>query len=454
MLITRLFDLFHPLLYFDKTCFRVATVADFDGDGIHELFTGGGKRTYNDGLRSFFVMYKQKKITTELSFILASPAEDITRDITGQWQNPLYFHDWDGDGDLDMISPFTSTYPYYEYYENVMKPGEVYPTLEKKTLSILNTLPKDARSSYRWDNSYNILDNKKAFQKTSIVDLDQDGDPDIIVSDDGWDNSYTCRKLIYFKNTGTQFQMIQHGNTGFPFPIFSGSYSSLFDTRHMESPVSFTDFDGDQDLDMFYIYCHGSAGPRLFYAQNTGSKGSPLFSTYPVMVSGHIGSGFGDEVTFLTVTRWNQNTYALVADIRGVLILLIAKTTALNADTFQKAPDSENPFATFGGGGKVMPTFADLNGDNLVDLVYANYHGVATTTINAPASSPKVFMQGQCNQPALCNFGGPIGVDSVKKQSICNCMSDLITGLHCQSCNKGKGKKKIKKYNSLADVIK
>jgi len=107
----------------------------------------------------------------------------------------------------------------------------------------------------------------------SYVDLDGDGDQDIVIGDE-------IGKLIYYKNIRTKenpfFLEIESSNLSNPF----NSVASAIDTDKTSFVPTFADIDGDGDFDLLVgtdQYKYGVGSGEMYFFRNTGSATLPTF---------------------------------------------------------------------------------------------------------------------------------------------------------------------------------
>jgi hypothetical protein len=205
----------------------VPTFADLDGDGDLDVIVGDGTGglTYlkNTGSPSAPVF-----VTSAVPSGLTSPSI----------HSAPAFGDFDADGDLDALIGHTSGATVY--LENTGSASS--PAFAAST-----TLPG--------------LVNLNSYSKPTIVDLDADGDLDVMSGE-------STATVYYFENTGG-VTAPAFSSTSNPFGLsVSGSYHAL----------AFGDYDHDGDLDVLTGSSYVS-GKELAFFRNTGSWAAPAFSS-------------------------------------------------------------------------------------------------------------------------------------------------------------------------------
>ena len=184
-----------------------------------------------------------------------------------QWTSPLFeinlsdshasdFADLDGDGDADAI--VSDMFGNLNYWQDIG--------------SLVSILVFVGDISPGIDVGYYIT--------PTLVDLDGDGDLDILVGD------YYGR-LSYLENTGSE--------TSPAFTLRNGSANPFngVDLGEYSAP-SFVDLDGDGDLDLVV----GDATGRLSYFQNNTVRGQTIQVTVLAQSEPPVLTGFGPSITF------------------------------------------------------------------------------------------------------------------------------------------------------------
>jgi hypothetical protein len=199
--------------------------ADLDGDGDQDLLVG----EYYGGLKYF-----QNNGTPQDAHFAAPLVNPFGLAATSYLANPA-FADLDGDGDQDLLV------------------GEAYGTMQyfQNTGSI-----KDPQFAAPIANPFGLA-STYYLASPAFVDLDEDGDMDLLVGE-----AYGA--MQYFQNAGSITD-----------PQFSAPMVNPFgldSTYHLAFPA-FADLDGDGDLDLLV----GEGYGVMQYFRNIGSASNPQF---------------------------------------------------------------------------------------------------------------------------------------------------------------------------------
>ena len=191
----------------------------------------------------------------------------------------------------------------------------------------------------------------------SFADLDADGDLDAVIGKNGGN-------LFYYKNTGsaTVPTFAQQAGTLNPFDTFNVGYYST---------PSFTDLDGDGDLDAF----SGEKDGIINYFQNTGSATSPAFTqrTGSLNPFSTFDVGYYSAPTFADLDG-DGDLDLFSGEISGT-IQYVEYIPQPGERCFHPAHGTLNPFNTFDVGYYSSPAFADLDGDGDLDLFSGEVYG-------------------------------------------------------------------------------
>jgi len=275
------------------------------------------------------------------------------------------FFDLDNDGDLDVIAMDASGN--FFYYKNIGTP----------------TVPKFAAAQ---QNPFNLTA-LSSWTDAHFVDLDNDGDADLMAADDGaW---------FYYKNTGSA-----------SVPAFALSQTNPFGlaTQYDYSVSEFKDLDNDGDLDMMTGDYYGN----FTYYENTGTATVPNFAAAqqnPFNLS-YIGTYYAAP-SLADID--NDGDFDLMAGRRDGNFFYYENTGTATVPNFAAA--QQNPFNLTGlGVAYATPTFADLDNDGDLDLMSNNYNG-------------EFIYFENCSSPAI-----PLNTNTVAELLVCTSGSATLTG--------------------------
>jgi hypothetical protein len=319
---------------------------DIDGDGDLDLFVG---------MEGVGILYFQNNAGVYAAeqlnpFGLTSAGiDDITPD----------FADLDGDGDLDLLigsgggTTAGSGNGSAFYYENTGT----------------STAPAFAAPVA---NPFGLTD-VGSWTHPEMVDLDNDGDLDIMFCEFG-------QTYNYFENIGTA--------TAPNFALVRENPFSLIPTANTHA-ATFADINNDGDLDMI----SGAGNGNFYYYENTGSDTQPVFGSLPFGITtpndGYSAPAFadidgdGDLDLFVGVAGGKGESEIFYSENVGT-------TTAPNYSEYEL-------LITFTNGSEANPTLADIDGDGDYDMLvgasdgnYYYYKNNGTTSVPDFVASPEV----------------------------------------------------------------
>jgi hypothetical protein len=261
------------------TSWTTPAFVDLDGDGDKDILAG---------LSTGAFIYYPNNGTASAPAFGAPVANPFGLVGTGGGYSSTAFADYDNDGDLDFISG--DVYGDFFYYEN------------SGTSTAANFISPV--------NNPDGLSNLAAgYSFATFVDLDNDGDFDVMGGDKNGD-------FFYFMNTGT--------SSAASFGVPSVDPFGLTAEVAGYSTATFVDLDGDGDKDMF-----SSAGNSFDYYPNTGSASSPAFGTVMALPFSltTIGSNNGATASFADLD--NDGDLDMISGISTGDLIYYQNTTVL-----------------------------------------------------------------------------------------------------------------------------
>ena len=218
-----------------------------------------------------------------------------------------------------------------------------------------------------------------SYSAPTFSDLDSDGDYDLIVGNYNGD-------IAYFENTGTVTnpRFTQRNGANNPMDdIKSGSFNTL----------TLADLDGDSDLDLAV----GDDDGAIRYYENIGTPANSNFALRTGEANPFNDLDAGSHSTPVFVDFDNDNDRDLVVGNRTGLLHYFENTGTSSNPGFTERTGTANPLAGIDVGSYSAPTFGDLNGDGSLDLIVGNLDGVIryfkNTGIHAdPEFSPQTLL--------------------------------------------------------------
>ena len=235
-----------------------------------------------------------------------------------------------------------------------------------------------------------------------MYDLDGDGDLDLVVGS-------ASGSLAYYINKGTSAAPRYVLATGADDP-----FSSLVLGVMAAPTIVDVDSDGDGDL----IVGRADGTLRLF--TNLGSSKRPFFPTSgPVRIPA-TGKTLRDALGGAVDVGGESRPSLVDLDSDGDLDLVVGSASGSltyygNAGTasepsFRRIPYEASPFRNVAPVGGSSPTFADLNGDGLIDGLIGSATGVTIRLINVGSSSKPLFAHSNASTvDSDSSTGGIVG---------------------------------------------
>jgi hypothetical protein len=333
--------------------------------------------------------YKNKNQTTDLG--------------VGLWAWPLPM-DYDEDGDMDLIVscpdvPFNGLY----FFEN--KSGKEFPTFEAPVkigealknpqVSFVNGKPRvldrgaelvdflkkggsNPHQLFSADSLQVDFKKKSRFVEWKLVDYDNDGDEDLMVgmddwNDYGWDNGFDA--------AGKWLRGPLHGYVYF-LENQNGKYinrgkleagGKVLDVFGAPTP-NFADFDGDGDLD---IIC-GEFLDKFTWFENTGTREKPVYAEGKLLANAGGIIKMDLEMIIPVAVDWNKDGHVdlIVGDEDGRVAYMKNTGKKLKGMPLFESPvyfkqKPEN--VKFGA--LITPVSVDWDGDGDEDIITGNSAG-------------------------------------------------------------------------------
>ncbi len=257
--------------------------------------------------------------------------------------------DIDGDGDLDLVMGEGNAT--LKYYQNTGTTSN--PAYEAKTGG---------------DNPFYGI-NAGYASKPTLVDIDGDGDLDLVVGEGNG-------TLKYYQNTGTTSNSAYEAKTGDDNP-FNG-----IDVGHVSAP-NLADIDGDGDLDLVVGEYYGT----LKYYQNTGTTSNPAYEakTGDDNPFNGIDVGYSSKPTLADID--GDGDLDLVVGEQNGTLKYYQNTGTTSNPAYEVKTGGSNPFNSIDVGGYSSPTLADIDGDGDLDLVVGKDDGTLKYYYNQQPSS-------------------------------------------------------------------
>lgn len=303
------------------------------------------KRLVNE-LRNVFAVWQLKKVLgaaalfAGITFTNTAKAQNFaavqqnTFGLTAvNYNSSPAFVDLDNDGDLDLM--VGAYYGDWNYFQNT-------GTAAAPAFGAAQSNPFGLTATYY-------------FATPSFVDLDNDGDKDMISSE-------IYGNFQYFMNTGTASAPAFAAPTQNPFGLAAVNLFGF---------PSFGDLDNDGDKDLLV----GEVGGNIKYFQNTGSVTAPAFGTAQTNPFGLTSLGTATNSvaapTFIDMDG-DGDLDVMATDTNGDFYYF-ANTGSVTSPTF--ATSVMNPFSLTAVNGYAMMSFADIDNDGDKDLMCGDYDG-------------------------------------------------------------------------------
>ena len=281
------------------------------------------------------------------------------------------FTDIDSDGDQDLvIGKFDGS---LKYYENT-----------GTALAAAYTLRTGATSPF---NGIGVV----FFSTPTFVDVDSDGDQDLVIGD-------SSGTFNYYENTGTALTAAYTLRTGAANP-FDGLDVGI------NSAPTFSDVDNDGDLDLI----SGEDGDTLKYYENIGSATAPVYTLRTGAADPF--DGIDEDVhsapSFVDIDNDGDQDLVIGGDF-GDLGYYI-NTSIPTLSNFALRTGAADPFDGIDVAAHSAPSFVDIDNDGDQDLVIGAGLGYLSYYENTGTALAPIYTErtGAANPFDGIDIGGP-----------------------------------------------
>jgi hypothetical protein len=223
--------------------------------------------------------------------------------------------------------------------------------------------------------SYDVPVDLALFPSSYFLDIDNDGQRDLVVSPNAQSLAQNAESMWYYRNTGTD-----------AIPIFALQQNDLFQDRMLEFgegayPVPF-DHDGDGLMDLLVanVGYFQTAGPylsKIALLRNTGTSTEPSFALVTDDYMGLSTSGVGQSMyPAFGDLDGDGDQDMLLGDLQGQLHYFRNSATGPVAQFELLQPNVTDAFgAPMDVGQYATPQLVDMDGDGLLDLIIGERNG-------------------------------------------------------------------------------
>jgi hypothetical protein len=359
---------------------------DYNCDGISDLFTKGSPGV---------TVYKGSYDAGELKFTLYKslwyPGPLGQENVYVQPSDVPSIEDTDGDGDLDVYSYEVNGF-YLTYYKN-MQVENGLPCDTMRMVLADKCWGKFYQGAYRsvltgiTCKGGSTSNKKYRHPKNTVlhIDIDNDGDWDVL----NGNGSFSDIQLLY--NNGNN--LITNQDTTFN----SNDHKIKMPTWPV---ASLLDIDNDNDKDLLFA-SHSSDYLTANYKtidwyKNIGTSSTPLYTYFSdtLLMKDIIDVGTGSYPTFFDYDRdgkkdlfiGNEGLFDNVADTMSYSITYYRNTSTTSAPQFEWVTDDFLNLRSKKYPG-IAPTFGDITGDDIDDLLFGTMTGKFVLYKNMAASN-------------------------------------------------------------------
>lgn len=377
----------NPLHQVDVPGTAIPDFADIDDDGDLDAFIGNrlGEIEYFENTGS----------SSAPSFNEVTGSNNPANSIAVGRECAPDFADIDGDGDLDLIvGEYDVEINLFENTGTVSQPQFTEVTD--------SSFFKDG-----FDGGYD--------SKITFADIDGDGDMDAVVGSGYIPDYYGTVK--YYENTGTPANPVFEKPEDTDNPFMRSCCSSYYPFIYgMKATPSFSDIDGDGDLDLMIGSAYYSHYSYVRFYENTGGSQAPVFERPDNADNPFMTPETGTDPDY-NYTQFGENVSPVFADIDGdgdldifsgegddSLSFFTNTGTAGSPSTFDftEATAADNPFRYMDTSGSyqlldigegMAPVFEDVDGDGDLDAVIGMMDGTIKYYENTGTETEALFVE-------------------------------------------------------------
>ena len=273
--------------------------------------------------------------------------------------------------------------------------------------------------------------NVGSYSAPGAWDIDGDQDQDVIIVNGRG-------AVIFVENTGniTHAQFVVRDGNDNPFnsiDLGMGRYGEM--SQYSPSGV---DLDDDGDID-FVSATRSTGNPNVEwfrYWENIGDKFNPLFrertGSQNPFIAVHWKTCCRRESAKQVFYDWDGDGDMDLINSGGMGYFRYYENTGNKSHPLFTEETTKHPLSHIDAGSNLAFTIVGLDGSGSPDLIVSQHPNLL-----------RVITVNSCQLPNSCNGNGVCLRNQVTQKMTCNCVSDVASGIQCQSCAAGKIEEKF-----------